>query len=186
MKIKFITGNQGKFEEALHILEGWELEHIKLDLIEIQGTSEEVIRAKAKSALSQLNTPLIVEDVSLCFAALNGMPGPYAKDFLKAMGPAGIQELIEKCEDPSVTAICMVAYIEPGAQPIIFEGRLSGTVVSPAGSSKHGPYSFNTIFKPDGFTHSMGEMSMAEHAKISHRRQAFLKLRNHFETTEAL
>jgi inosine triphosphate pyrophosphatase len=182
MKIKFITGNKGKFEEVLHILNEWEIEHIDIDLVEIQGTSEEVIWAKAKSALAIVNAPLIVEDVSLCFSALNGMPGPYAKDFLKTITPEGIQRLIEKSGDTKVTAICMAAYIEPGREPLIFEGSIDGTAVPLAGTAKHGPYSFNTFFQPDGYSQTMGEMTMAEHAQISHRRKAFLKLKNYFET----
>jgi len=32
----------------------------------------------------------MIEDTCLCFSALGGMPGPYVKWFLKAVGPAGI------------------------------------------------------------------------------------------------
>ncbi len=184
MKIKFITGNHKKFEEAVHILEGWDLEHVNIDLEEIQGSRDEVIRAKAKSALGILGAPLILEDVSLCCGALGGMPGPYAKDFLKAMTAERLYRLVSCTGDHSVQAICSAAYIEPGSEPQVFEGIIHGTIVAPAGNTKHGPFSFNTIFKPDGCDKTMGEMTMSEHAQVSHRRLAFQQLRAHFEKHE--
>lgn len=33
--------------------------------------------------------PVIIEDVSLCFDALNGLPGPYIKWFLEKVGHEG-------------------------------------------------------------------------------------------------
>jgi inosine triphosphate pyrophosphatase len=38
-------------------------------------------------AYKVFNKPVIVEDTSLCFNAFKGMPGPYIKWFLKALGP---------------------------------------------------------------------------------------------------
>lgn len=38
---------------------------------------------------SQINGPCITEDTALCFKAFNGLPGPYIKHFLKALGHEG-------------------------------------------------------------------------------------------------
>ena len=48
-----------------------------LDLLEIQGTPDEIAKYKAKLAATKTNTPVLIEDVSLCFNAYNGLPGPY-------------------------------------------------------------------------------------------------------------
>lgn len=37
----------------------------------------------------QIQGPCMTEDTALCFSALNGLPGPYIKDFLKNLGHDG-------------------------------------------------------------------------------------------------
>lgn len=44
---------------------------------------------KCLSAFKIINGPVLIEDTALCFKALNGMPGPFIKWFLKAVGPDG-------------------------------------------------------------------------------------------------
>lgn len=56
---------------------------------EIQGTTQEVARAKVKAAAQALNGPCITEDTALCFKAMNGLPGPFIKYFLKELGHEG-------------------------------------------------------------------------------------------------
>ena len=49
------------------------------DLPELQGEPEEISRAKCRLAAQQIGGPVMVEDTSLCFNALNGLPGVYIK-----------------------------------------------------------------------------------------------------------
>ena len=51
----------------------------KFDLPELQGEPEDVAAAKCKLACKGLEGPVIVEDTSLCFNALGGLPGVYIK-----------------------------------------------------------------------------------------------------------
>lgn len=177
MKIEYITSNKKKFEEAQHILSEWELEQVHLELQEIQGTPEEIIKAKAKEALRILDRPLIVEDVSFACPAIGGLPGPYIKDFLKALGEHGIYELINKYDDHSVRVTCFVAYIKPDLDPVIFEGTQDGAIVAPRGHVRHGTHSWNAIFQPKGSDKTFGELTIAEHSKISMRFHALSKLK---------
>lgn len=39
--------------------------------------------------ISQIGGPCITEDTALVFHAMNGLPGPYIKDFMKNIGHAG-------------------------------------------------------------------------------------------------
>ena len=181
-KIEYITSNQQKFEEAKLILSGWELEQINLELTEIQGDRFKIVHAKAKEALKILHRPLIVEDVSLCCPAIGGLPGPYVKDTLQKIGDRGLYELIHKYEDHSAQAICVAAFIKPGAEPLIFEGILNGLIVAPKGDLRHGSISFTPIFRPDGFRKTCGEMTMLEVSKISARHLALTKLKHFLET----
>lgn len=182
MKIEFITSNQHKFEEAKHILSDWELEQVNIDLTEIQGTRFEIMKAKAKEALRILKRPLLVEDVSLCCSALGGLPGPYIKDFLRSIGNDGLYELIHKYADHSVQAICVVSYIKPGLEPILFEGIVEGTIVAPRGKTRNETYSWSPIVQPLGSNKTYGEMSIEEQSKCSMRYVALTKLKHFLET----
>lgn len=76
--VNFITGNQNKLAEVKAILEpAIEVQSQKLDLIEVQGTLEEVTLDKVRRAAEQVEGPVLVEDTCLSFNALKGLPGPY-------------------------------------------------------------------------------------------------------------
>ena len=80
--LTFITGNAKKLEEFKSIMTGalaesYEVTNMGLDLEELQGTPLEIATHKVKLAATKTNTPVLVEDVSLCFNAYNGLPGPY-------------------------------------------------------------------------------------------------------------
>lgn len=51
----------------------------KIDLPELQGEPEEVAKEKCKLAADIVKGPVMVEDTSLCFNALGGLPGVYIK-----------------------------------------------------------------------------------------------------------
>jgi inosine/xanthosine triphosphate pyrophosphatase family protein len=42
---------------------------------------------------------VVVEDTSLCFNALGGLPGPYIKWFLKNLGPRDLPKLLAGFDD---------------------------------------------------------------------------------------
>ena len=58
---------------------------------EVQGTTREVATAKCRAAAELLGGPCITEDTALCFEALNGLPGPYIKHFMKSLGHEGVR-----------------------------------------------------------------------------------------------
>jgi len=181
MNIAYLTGNTQKFEEAEHILSSWHLERAAVDLEEIQGDADAIVCHKASEALRLLDKPLIVEDVSMSCSALGGLPGPYIKDFLRKLGDVGLYRVAHACGDTKAQVSCLAAYIEPGCEPKLFEGKLEGTLVEPRGDMRHGTYSWNCIFLPDGMDKTMGEMTMAEHAAVSMRKMALEKLKKYLE-----
>ena len=135
--ITFITGNKKKLQEFLSIITGTPLEshfdisNKSMDLLEIQVTPEEIATAKAKEATLHCPTAVMIEDVSLCFNALKGLPGPYIKDFLK-IGRENLPKLLSDFEDKTAYAQCTFAYCEgKGHEPIIFVGRCDGKIVEP-------------------------------------------------------
>ena len=81
--VVFVTGNAKKLEEVRTILGGEDLPITltsqKVDLPELQGEPEDISREKCKLAAAQVGGAVMVEDTSLCFNALGGLPGPYIK-----------------------------------------------------------------------------------------------------------
>jgi inosine triphosphate pyrophosphatase len=67
-----------------------DLRVVTVDVPEIQETDTLAIaKNKALLAAQLVNGPCLIEDTSLCFNALGGMPGPYIKwfqDRLKSEG----------------------------------------------------------------------------------------------------
>ncbi len=142
--ITFVTGNAKKLEEFVSIVGGGDFPHEmvskSLDLPEYQGTPEEVCREKCKEAARCLGRPVVVEDTCLCFNALGGMPGPYIKWFLAAVGPAGLHRMLHGFEDKSAYATCMLGYSdgEEASEPVLFAGRTEGRIVEPRGPNDFG------------------------------------------------
>ena len=91
--IYFITGNANKLKEFSAIIgevKGCEFESKNVDLPEYQGHSpEEIAMEKCKTAIELVKCPVLIEDTSLCFNALGGLPGPYIKWFLEKLKPEG-------------------------------------------------------------------------------------------------
>ena len=120
--------------------------------------------------------PVITEDTCLCFNALKGLPGPYIKHFLDALGPDGLVKLLDGWpEDKKGYALCTFAYCAgPGKEVRIFQGRTDGTIVKPQGPLTFG---WDPIFMPDGYQETFSQMPKEEKHKISHRGRSLAKLK---------
>lgn len=183
-KIYFITGNENKFREAKGILP--DLEQLDLDLPEIQEIDpKEIIRAKIKEAKRHHQGMFIVEDVSFyldCLKGENGgLPGPLIKWFLKTVGTEGIFDIANRAENSNARAVALLGLFEQDDDIHFFEGEIVGKVVSPRGDNIFG---FDPIFVPNGYDKTFGEMTKEEKNKISHRKLALEKLKNHLKTNK--
>ncbi|KAJ3270648.1 hypothetical protein HDV01_007536 [Terramyces sp. JEL0728] len=119
--ITFVTGNKNKLKESMEILgTQFEITNQNIDLDEIQGTPQEIAIYKCNLALKAINGPVLVEDSCLGYTAMNGLPGPYVKWFLKSLGPEGLYKLLDGFEDKRGFTLCTVAYAEPGMHPSTF------------------------------------------------------------------
>lgn len=106
---------------------------LAVDLPEIQEVNTEAIaKEKAMLAAQLANGPCVVEDTSLQFHALGGMPGPYIKWFQQSLGSEGLYKILHAYEDKSATAVCTLAFCPyPHADPVLFTGSTSGKIVEP-------------------------------------------------------
>ena len=149
MNVTFITGNQNKADYLARIL-GVPLDHMKVDLDEIQSTSlEEIVERKVKQAYVAVQSPVLVEDVSLRFDALDGLPGPFIKFFVDAdNGLENLCRMLDGFENKGAYAECVFGYYD-GTRMKLMRGGLHGTVPShPRGG--HG-YGWDKVFCPDGY-----------------------------------
>lgn len=176
--ITFITGNRNKLEEVLSIVNtnqdespnSYSIKALDIDLPEVQGEPDYIIEEKCKFASLQVNGPVIVEDTSLCFNALGGLPGPYIKCFMKKIGLEGLTKLLLGYEDKTIEAKCMFAYQENRESQIhYFTGITKGTLVEPRGNMNFG---WDPIFLPIGYNETYGEMDSESKNLISHRYKA--------------
>ncbi|KAI9746519.1 MAG: nucleoside triphosphate pyrophosphohydrolase ham1 [Claussenomyces sp. TS43310] len=172
--LNFITGNANKLIEVNAILgDTVDLRSQALDLVEIQGTIEEVSADKCRRAAAAIQGPVLVEDTCLCFTALKELPGPYIKWFMQAIGHEGLNNLLAAYPDKSAQAVCTFAYCEgPGHEPVIFQGRTEGKIVPARGPTNFG---WDAVFEYNGQTYA--EMDKVEKNKISHRFKALEKLK---------
>jgi len=189
--VTFVTGNKKKAEEVQRILStGGELPFTlvnhKVDLPELQGEAVNVAREKCALAAKEIGGAVITEDTSLCFNALNGMPSVYIKWFLEANGLDGLNDMISFSHDKSGYAQTIVAFCAgPGDEVFTFDGRTQGNIVRPRGELAFG---WDPIFEPteeeqgnDSVKKTYAEMTGAEKDSISHRKRAFVKLREYID-----
>jgi inosine triphosphate pyrophosphatase len=179
--ITFVTGNAKKLEEVRTILGGealpFDIVSRKLDLPELQGEPEEISAQKCNLAAKEVGGPVFVEDTSLCFNALGGLPGPYIKWFLDKTGHEGLNNMLHAYPDKSAYALCVFAYSEgPGSQPLTFAGRTLGKIVPARGPNDFG---WDPVFQPDDFEQTYAEMDKAVKNTISHRYRALELLKQH-------
>jgi inosine triphosphate pyrophosphatase len=183
MHIYYVTSNQTKFHEA-HLIwsedrDETELLRAPLDLCEIQGTPKEICMHKAKQACLLAKGPVIVDDFSLHFSAMNGLPGPYIRTFMKHLGADGLFDLVSKFDNTACSALCTIGYLENSEkEPQIFEGQLP-CHLSPKKGDKllHGS-GLNQILKIDGCEKTIAEMSLVEFASFGLRRRPLLQLKS--------
>jgi inosine triphosphate pyrophosphatase len=184
-KITFVTGNMKKLDELKSILgDSFQLDNAKIDLPELQGEPEEVAIEKAKLAAKELNGPVLIEDTSLCFNALGGLPGVYIKWFFEKIGNDGLYKMLEGFEDKTAYAQCIFTYCEGlGKEPITFVGRCNGKIVTPRGPEGFG---WDPVFQPDGYDKTFAELDKEIKNKISHRYKSLLKVIKYFEGGEKM
>jgi len=174
-KIIFITGNKNKLKEAQGIIP--DIIGKDIDLPEIQETNaQKVIEAKLQEAYKHQKGEYIVEDTSLYFDCLNGLPGPLIKWFLEKLGDQKLFELVEKYKNFSAQAKTIIGYINEQAEMRYFEGNIAGEIVQPIGDNGFG---WDKIFMPLKTEKTFAQMTAEEKNKISMRKIAFKKLAEH-------
>lgn len=169
--IYFVTSNKGKYAEAEAIFSG--LLQRNIGYTEIQAdTLEEVAAFGMTEVVLRLKGPVMLEDAGLFIEALQGFPGVYSAYVQRTIGNAGILRLMQGMENRNAYFKSVVAYSEPGMQPVMFSGEVHGQIGIEARGSKG--FGYDPIFYVDGV--SLGEMEIVEKNRISHRARSMRAL----------
>lgn len=177
-KITFITGNQNKADYLAKYL-GFPVDHVKLDLDEIQSLDlKEIVEHKVRQAYEKIKKPVIVEDVSLEFAALGRLPGTFIKFFLDEVPFETICSMIDG-KTRKATARCVFGYFD-GQELKLFEGGLDGEVATtPSGENGYG---WDKIFIPQGYTVTRASLEEKDDQKTYLQIKPFEKLKEFLES----
>ena len=175
--INFVSGNKNKLRELNEIFskhfKDIIVKQLDIDLPELQGVPEDIVRGKLKLALEKskgLEGPILVEDTSLCFKAYGGLPGPYIKYFLKSIKQEGLYKMACAFEDHSAYAQSIFGLKKnENSEPHLFIGKTEGEIVPPRGQKNFGLAGWDPCFKPNCSLKTYAEMEEDEKNKISHR-----------------
>ncbi len=127
-KLIYVTSNKSKVEVANKSLNplGIQLIQQKMELVEIQSNFiEEITKKKAEQAFSIIKKPLLVNDASWNFVALNGFPGAYMKYVNQWLLPKDFIAIMKRQKDKTVIYTECICYIDD-YQTKCFEGEIKG------------------------------------------------------------
>lgn len=182
------THNAGKVRELKDLFEPAGLivrSAIELDLPEPEETETTFAGnalLKARTAAQATGEPALSDDSGLAVTALNGDPGIYSarwagqpRDFNVAMKK--VHEALEAkaATDRSAKFVCALAVVWPDGEEIVFEGEAHGQLVWPPRGDLG--FGYDPMFVAQGETVTFGEMDPARKHAMSHRADAFAKLR---------
>lgn len=177
MALFFITGSKNKVTEIQTVLP--QVEQLEVDLQEIQGLdSHKILAAKLLEARKHYGNEYIVEDTSVYFEGMNGLPGPYIKWFLESLGGEKLAELAQFYGGKAV-AKTLIGYADEKGSVQFFEGEMKGTIVQPRTPSGFG---WDNIFIPEGYDKTFGELGIEIKNTMSMRIQAARKLKEYLDT----
>ena len=160
INVTFITGNAKKAEYLQKLLD-LKIKHQKLDLDEIQSLDlHKIVEHKVRQAFDVIKQPVLVEDVSLEFEELNGLPGPFIKFFVDNVPFQKICDLVT--ENRKAVARCVFGYFD-GVNLKLIEGELEGKIaVEPKGENGYG---WDKLFIPNGYEITRAEMNEEDNYK---------------------
>ena len=173
MKPLFITGNTHKAEHMQRLI-GVEIEHRKLDLEEIQSAKpEEIIEHKVRQAFDIVQRPVFVDDFSLWFDELDGMPGPFIKYFVGS--PEKLEKLCRMADGLAsrrATARAYFGYFD-GEELRIIYGELKGVITQhPQGDAEYA-FASDFVFAVDGYGgRTRAELRKPEYDEVYRRVRA--------------
>lgn len=186
------THNKGKVKELKALFEplGFTVTSaIELDLEEPEETEKTFAGNAALKALAAARTtgkPALSDDSGLEVFALDGQPGIYSarwagepRSFENAMKRVEDELKAKNTDDYSARFVCALAIGWPDGHSEIFKGEVRGHLEFPARGDQG--FGYDPIFVANGETITFGEMAPDKKHAMSHRADAFVKLKTMLE-----
>jgi XTP/dITP diphosphohydrolase len=181
--LRLSSHNAHKLEEIRAVMAplGYEVKGLAdlppYDVVEDGDTFEENALKKARALHQYSQDIALADDSGLSVDCLNGAPGVYSARYANAEGGdqdaannAKLLQAVRHVEKPTGRFVCVLAYIEPGREPIIVRGEVEGTITQdPRGTNGFG---YDPLFIPAGSTRTFAEHSAEEKNAVSHRARA--------------
>lgn len=184
--------NEGKVREITALLGPHGMKPVSAGSLGLPEPAEtgttfaENARIKALASATAAGLPALADDSGLEVSALGGRPGVYTADWAERQwfeGPAGrdwymamgkVEGLLAQIGptvDRSAAFVCTLCLAWPDGETVLFEGRVSGTLVWPPRGTLG--FGYDPVFQPIGDTRTFGEMPPGKKQAISHRARAF-------------
>jgi inosine triphosphate pyrophosphatase len=186
-QLRYVTRKESKVKELNAIIgktleeKQVQLTNVSFEVDEVQGELLDIVIKKAKFSAGQANAPVLVEEVSLGFEALKGLPGPYIGEFSKKLQNEGLVKLLSAYDNKNATATSIFVYLKsPESEPKVFSAEVKGTIVEPRGVNGFG---WDPIFVPEGKDKTYAEITADEKNSISQRRLALNKFEEYVKST---
>ena len=186
--------NRGKIKEIVELFVPFGLKMIAapdLELIEPSETEKTFVGnaiLKAKAAAEASGMPAIADDSGLEVISLRGRPGVFSarwagprKDFYLAMKKINNKlKVADRRAGSKVPRaarfVCALAVVWPNGNTMSFKGTVDGDLCwPPRGDNGFG---YDPIFMPKDRPETFGELEPSLKHAISHRADAFEKLKN--------
>lgn len=141
---------------------------------------------KAKYVFERTKDWTVADDSGLCVDALNGAPGLLSARWAgeTATGEEKAEKVLRElgnlpAEKRGAYFECSAALLSPAGERMDFAGRVYGQITFARRETIKRPHlPYDAIFIPKGFAKTFGEMTDEEKEALSHRGQAFRKLKD--------
>tara|TARA_B100000886_G_scaffold48347_2_gene29817 strand:- start:70357 stop:70968 length:612 start_codon:yes stop_codon:yes gene_type:complete len=190
-KILIATNNPGKFKEIKELLPK-KIRYFKPKDFNMKEPVENgktfQANAKIKSLYGAKSSKIVCisDDSGIEISELNNQPGIYSARWAgrKKNFNSAIQKVYKKLKkknklNSKANFVCCLSIALPDGTSREFIGRIKGRIVFPA-KGKNG-FGYDPIFIPHGQKKTFGELKKREKQKISHRYEAFKKIKKYFK-----
>lgn len=190
-KIIFATHNSGKIIEMREMLSGLDFEIVSAADVGIfeepeenGKTFEENARLKARFVANKTKEWSVADDSGVMIDALGGEPGVLTARWAGEGAGADtmVKYTLERMKDVSegmrqATFHSVVAIVSPQGEEWIFDGEVAGEFVTIPRGTPRLKLPYDVLFQPLGHDRTFAQMSDEEKNTLSHRGQAFGKLK---------
>lgn len=181
-QLTFATGNEQKVALAQRFMQT-RLVQKAVDMDEIQSLSfTEVAEHKVRQAYAALNEPVVVQDSGVRYNALKGLPGPFVRPFVEALGSSeALCGLLDHYDDRSAIAVSCVAYFD-GTNLKVIEKTAPGTVARTVPTDGDRWHGWSDSFIYDGTNRPWPQLTEEEQNRVSMTGASFVELQKYLDT----